>query len=141
MRMVAGTRSDLKRRLPRLKSCGLGPYQLVFLVLDLKNLARLRARDPAVGSDQVAVVLHGFGPVVHQMLVDVVGIEQRSRLEGGQQILGERLDQLLGVAVLGEAFERWRDGVLPVREERVRRVLEGGELGMAEDGGLHLGDR
>ena len=27
---------------------------------------------PAVGGDQVAVVLHGLSPVVHQVLVDVV---------------------------------------------------------------------
>src|SRR5690606_17391810 len=37
--------------------------------------------NPAVGGDQVGVVLHGLGPVVHQVLVDVVGIEQRRGME------------------------------------------------------------
>src|SRR5690606_27470769 len=34
-----------------------------------------RFGDPAVGGDGVGVVLHGFRPVVHQVLVDVVGIQ------------------------------------------------------------------
>ncbi|MBI2827671.1 MAG: hypothetical protein HYX77_00180, partial [Acidobacteria bacterium] len=41
----------------------LRPGELVLLVLDLNDLARLRALSPAVGGDQVSVVLHGLGPV------------------------------------------------------------------------------
>src|SRR5690606_8722126 len=55
------------------------------LVLDLALLVGFhstpRQRHPAVGNDQVGVVLHGFGPVVHQVLVNVVGIEQRRGVE------------------------------------------------------------
>ena len=86
---------------------------LVVLVLDLNDLARLRSLHPAVGGDQVGVVLHGLGPVVHQVLVDVVGIEQRRLAEGGEQILGDGLDQRLGVAVLVEGGEALRRGLAP----------------------------
>ena len=105
MRSAAGTRSDLKRRLPFLKSCGSGQTSLSVLVLHLTNFARLRARLPAVGGDEVAIVLHGLGPVVHEVLIDVVGVEQRRGLEGGEQVLGDGFDQRLGMAVLGEALE------------------------------------
>ena len=86
----------------------LRPDELAVLVLDLTNFARLCARLPAVGGDEVAIVLHGLGPVVHEVLVDVVGIEQRRWPEGGEQVLGDGFDQRLGVAVLGEAGESWR---------------------------------
>ena len=95
----------------------LGPDELAFLVLDLTDLARLGARLPAVGGDEVAVVLHRLGPVVHQVLIDVVGIEQRRGLEGGEQVLGDGFDERLGMAVLGEAFEQRRVGLLPLGEE------------------------
>ena len=111
------------------------------MFLTWTDLARLRARLPAVGGDEVAVVLHGLGPVVHEVLIDVVGIEQRRGLERGEQILGDGFDQRLGMAVLGEALEARGVGLPPLREELGRGIVEGGELGVAEDGGLHLGDR
>ncbi len=73
------------------------------------------------------------------MLVDVVGIEQRRLAERGEQILGDGLDQRLGVAVLAEAGEARRRGLAPVVEALRRLLLEGGELGVAEDGGLYFG--
>ena len=45
---------------------------------------------PAVGGDQVAVVLHGLGPVVHQVLIDVVGVDERLAGVVGEQVFGER---------------------------------------------------
>ena len=110
------------------------------MFLTSTDLARLRARLPAVAGDEVAVVLHRLGPVVHEVLIDVVGIEQRRGLEGGEQILGDGFDERLGMAVLGEAFEQRRVGLLPLGEELGRGVVEGGELGVAEDGGLDLRD-
>ena len=44
------------------------------------------------------------------------------------------------MAVLGQALEQRNGGRLPFREELLRFGGEGGELGVAEDGGLHLGD-
>ena len=40
----------------------LGP---AVLGLDPHDLARLRAFDPAIRSDQIAIVLHRLGPVIH----------------------------------------------------------------------------
>ena len=113
-----GDEVGLEAPLALLEVVRLRPDELAVLVLDLTDLARLRARLPAVGGDQVAVVLHGLGPVVHEVLIDVVGIEQRRGLEGGEQILGDGLDQRLGMAVLGEAREAAGRGLLPFREER-----------------------
>jgi len=45
---------------------------------------RLVFGHPPVGGDEMGVVLHCGGPVVHQVLVDVVGVDERHRLEGGQ---------------------------------------------------------
>ena len=44
------------------------------------------------------------------------------------------------MAVLGKAFEPRDVGLFPLGEERGRGLVERGELGVAEDGGLHLGD-
>ena len=84
--------------------------QPLSFVLPFLSVSRMRAasRHPAVGGDEIAVVLHRLGPVVHQVLVDVVGVEQRRVAEGGEQVLGDGLDQRLGVAVLAEGRElRW----------------------------------
>ena len=105
-----GNEVGLEAALALLVVVRLGPDEFAVLVLDLTDLAGLRALLPAVGGDEVAVVLHGLGPVVHQVLIDVVGVEQRRGLEGGEQVLGDGLDERLGMAVLGEAFEargRW----------------------------------
>ena len=45
---------------------------------------------PAVGGDQVAVVLHRLGPVVHQVLIDVVGVDERLAGVVGEQAFGQR---------------------------------------------------
>jgi hypothetical protein len=45
------------------------------------------------------------------VLIDIVGVEQRRGLEGGQQVLGDGFDERLGVAVLGEALESGTEAV------------------------------
>ena len=50
---------------------------------------------PAVGGDQVAVVLHRPGPVIHQMLVNVVAVDQRLAGVVLEQVFGQGRDQLL----------------------------------------------
>jgi hypothetical protein len=52
---------------------------------------------PAVGGDQISIVLHRGGPVVHEVLVDGVLVDQRLAGVVGQQVLGQRDDQVLGV--------------------------------------------
>ena len=120
------------------REVGLG-LGLAGLVVD--DEPGLGGRHPAVGGDEVAVVLHRLGPVVHQVLVDVVGVEQRGVLEAGEQRLGDGLDQGLGVAVLGKAAQVRGVGGLPLREQLGGGGVEGGELGVAEDGGLDVGGR
>jgi hypothetical protein len=45
-----------------------------------------------------SVVLHGLGPVVHQVLIDVIGVNQRLAGVVGEQTLGKPSDDLLWVA-------------------------------------------
>ena len=87
MSRAAGTRSDLKRRLPfllSLPSRATTP-EFAFLVFDLTDFAGQRRRLPPGIGDEVAIVLHGLGPVVHEVLIHIVGVEQRRGLEGGEQ--------------------------------------------------------
>lgn len=65
----------------------LGPDEFAFLVFDLTDFAGLRTRLPPGIGDEVAIVLHGSVPVVHQVLIGGVGVEQRRGLEGGEQVL------------------------------------------------------
>ena len=114
----------------------LGPGVFVVLVFNLNDLARLCPSLPARIGNEVAIVLHGLSPVVHEVLIDVVGIEERRGLEGGEQVLGDTFDERLGMAVLSEALEQRDGGGLPLREELLCLGREGGELGVGEDGGL-----
>lgn len=68
-----------------------------------------RGLHPAVGGDQVRVVLHGLDPLVHQVLVHVAGIEQRLQSSRRQQVLRDNIDQLLGMgAPFGRRLRTWR---------------------------------
>ena len=89
-----GNEVGLEPALALLEVVLLGPDEFAVLVLDLTDFAGLRARLPAVGGDEVAVVLHGLGPVVHEVLIDVVGVDERRGREGGEQVLGDGLDEL-----------------------------------------------
>ena len=89
---------------------------------------------PAVGGDQVAVVLHRLGPVVHQVLVDVVGVDQRLAGVVGEQVLGQRGDDLLGMAAGLQRLERRGASLPPGGEMGVHAGDEGGELRVLVDG-------
>ena len=52
----------------------LGPDEFVLLVFDLTDFAGQRAHLPTSIGDEVAVVLHGLGPVVHKVLIDIIGV-------------------------------------------------------------------
>ena len=131
----------LEAALALLKVVRFAPDEFAFLVFDLTDFAGLRACFPPCIGDEVAIVLHGLRPVVHEVLIDVVGVEQRGGLESGEQILGDGFDERLGMAVLGEAFEQRRARLLPLGEEPSGGFVERGELGVAEDGELHLDNR
>ena len=68
--------------------------------------------------DQVNIVLHRLGPVVHEVLIHIVGVEQRGLPKGFQQIFGERFDQRLGMVADRDAFQMRGVGLLPFREQR-----------------------
>ena len=89
---------------------------------------------PAVGGDQVAVVLHRLRPVVHQVLVDVVGVDERLAGVVGEQVFGKRGDDFLGMAAGLEGLERLGALLPPGVEVGVHAGDEGGELGMLVDG-------
>jgi hypothetical protein len=64
------------------------------------------------------------------MLINVVGVEQRRFAEGGEQGLGDSLDQRLGVAVLAERREQFGRALAPAGEALCYRLVEGGEFGV-----------
>jgi hypothetical protein len=69
---------------------------------------------PTIGGNQIDVVLHRLGPIVHQVLIDGVGS------------LGELVDDFLGVAAGGELAQGLGGGFPP-----------GGEVGFGEVIDLH----
>ena len=67
-----GISSALYFCLPTVKS----GFSLVFLSLSSTMSRGLAAsRQPSL-DDHVKIVLHGLGPVVHEVLIDIVGVEQ-----------------------------------------------------------------
>ena len=137
-KQVGGDEVGLEAAFALLEVFLLGPDEFALFVFQLHDLTRLGARLPPGIGDEVAIVLHGLGPVVHEVLIDVVGIEQRRGLKGGEQVLGDACDERLGMAVLGEALEQRDGGRLPFREELLCLGREGGELGVGEDGGFNF---
>ena len=85
----------------------------------------------------VAVVLHGLGPVVHQVLVNVISINQQLVLVVRQQPFGQLHNHLQGMAARPERLERGCALVPPDREMCVHAGDENGELRMLIDGGLN----
>ena len=75
-----------------------GPALVLFLALLVLLDDAVGLGLPAVGGDQVAVVLHGLGPVVHQVLIDVVLVDERLAGVVGKQVLGQVDDDLLRMA-------------------------------------------
>ena len=53
---------------------------------------------PTLRGDQVAIVLHGFGPEIHQVLIDIVGVNERLVGVVREQALGKLSDDLPGMA-------------------------------------------
>ena len=73
------------------------------------------------------------------------GAELSKRLESVKHLLWhgntEEALERLGTALLGEGLEPRPAGVFPIGEEPRGGIVERGELGVAEDGGLHLANR
>ena len=54
---------------------------------------------PAVGGDEVAIVLHGGGPVICEVLIDGVGIDEQLAFRVMQEVFRKVADDFLGQAV------------------------------------------
>ena len=113
--------------------------ELAVLVLD--GPARLGSVDPAVVHDEEDVVVHDVVPVGHELLVDVVLIEQRDWLEAGQQVVADRGDQVVGH---GLGIDRLQAiGRCDVNQSSTLPRTSAGELlelGGVEDGLLDVAD-
>ncbi len=72
------------------------------------------------------------------MLIDVVGIEQRYGEKGCQQIFREGFDQHLGAVADLNTHKVWGVGLPPLGEALRHLLVEDGEFGVGEDGGLDL---
>ena len=66
-----------------------GPALISMLPLFVGLDNSRRQRHPAIGGDQIAIVLHGRSPIVHEVLVDVVVVEQGGLSEGRKEVFGE----------------------------------------------------
>ena len=75
-----------------------GPALVLLLALLVRLDDAIGLGLPAIGGDEIAVVLHRLGPVVHEVLVDVVGVDERLVGVVGEQILGKPGDDLLRMA-------------------------------------------
>src|SRR5438552_3859548 len=51
---------------------------------------------PAIGGDEVPVVLHGCRPVIHEVLIHVVFVDEGLATVVGQQVFGQISNQSLG---------------------------------------------
>ena len=92
--------------------------------------------DPAVGGDGVGVVLQGLGPLVHEVLVDGVVVDERAGLlVVVQQVFGQGVDEVAGDEADAEGAELGGGGLAPGFEVVVEVLQVRGELGVVVDGG------
>lgn len=116
-----------------------GPTLVLFLALFVLLYDPIGRRLPAVGGHQVGIVLHGRRPVVEQVLVDVVGVDERALGVVDEQAFANVDDQLLGVEAGRQGLELLRPRLAPDGEVAVHAGDEGGEFGVAVDAGLDGG--
>lgn len=53
---------------------------------------------PAVSGNKVAIVLHYLRPIVHEVLIDIVLVDERLICVVDEQVLGKRSDDFLWMA-------------------------------------------
>ena len=94
---------------------------------------------PAIGGDQINIVLHGRGPVVHKVLIDRIGVNQRLADIMRQHFHSKDLNNILRMAAHPQLAQRCGALLAPYGEVGVHRGNEGGELGMLVDRGLDRG--
>src|SRR6185437_17139918 len=96
-----------------------GPAFVFFLALLVGLDDAIRFGLPAVGGDQIAIVLHSLRPVIHKVLIDVITVDEWLIGIVGEQILGRARDDLFWVAAGLQCSERFGGFVPPDGEVRV----------------------
>ena len=85
-------------------------------------------RLPAVGGDQVAIVLHSLGPAIHQVLIDIVGVNERLVGVVCEQTLGKLRDDLPGMTADRQSFEHRGARFPPHRKVGIHVCDKGDEI-------------
>ena len=91
---------------------------------------------PAISSNEVAVVLHRFSPVVHEVLVHIVLVHQGLAGVVGEQVFGERCDHFFGVRSHLQPPQRLCTFLPPGSEVTVHARHEGKEFRVFVDRGF-----
>ena len=110
------------------------PVFLLPLLVLLDDAGRLGF--PAIGGDEVAIVLHGGGPVIHEVLVDIVLVYERLAGVMGEKLFRKFHDDALGMTVNLQPLEALAAPLSPVVEQGIHVLYERDELGMLVDGRL-----
>ena len=97
-----------------------------------------RAGHPAIGSDDVAIVLHGFGPIIHEVLINRVGIDERLTFGMSQKVLRKVSNNFLRQAINLDLAQAQCCGGAPLGKMSLQSGDKRGELWMAVDGGFQL---
>ena len=81
------------------------PLSLSLPFLSVSMMRVVSAFQPSAAIE-VAVVLHGLGPVVHQVLVDIIRVDERLAGVVNEQVLRELGDDVLRMAAGLQGLER-----------------------------------
>src|SRR5699024_5052607 len=92
---------------------------LSFLTLSRTGSHRLQGSLPAVLYNHILVILHRLGPVVHQVLVDVVFVNERGIRPGLEQIFRKRFNKRGGTGFFGNSFQLPVMIILPALKYRI----------------------
>ncbi len=93
---------------------------------------------PAVGADEVEVVLEGFVPVVKQVLVDGVGFGERPVGVGGEQVFADVIEQYFGLIPHCPFIQFIAPAAAPGHEYLAHALPKALELRVGQDGGTEL---
>ncbi|OQB36470.1 MAG: hypothetical protein BWY09_01922 [Candidatus Hydrogenedentes bacterium ADurb.Bin179] len=112
----------------------------LFFAFTVEKWLRFGGILPSVADYHVYIILHGFRPVVHEMLVYIVFINQFCRAEGFEQVFGQCLNKCLGIVAHGKSGQPFRVVVFPFVEQAGDGVVVFDELVLVENGILYLTD-
>ena len=95
---------------------------------------------PAIRRENVAVVLHHLRPIVHQVLIHIVGIQQRRSFEEVKQILSDGGNQFLRMPVFAKAHQPWDVRLFPLLKKLGSIGIKRCKFSVTKNSRLHLSD-